>query len=131
MLSSRGKYGCDLNPNRASGPERAWLLNTAEGTTTKVRVNGNWISEDGATLLAAVKAGVGVAQLPEFYVQEAAERGELVKLHQPWSLYWREAWAVYPHSRHLSAKVRFFVDFIVSYFGKDFVLRGDFAKARG
>lgn len=116
--------------NCLTGPERAWLFNTAEGSTSKVRVSGDYISDDGAALFAAVKAGIGIAQLPEFYVQDAVEQGDLVKLQQPWSHYWREAWAVYPHSRHLSAKVRFFVDFIVNYFGKDFVLRGDFGKSR-
>lgn len=103
------------------GPERSWLFNTKPGHTERVKVSGNWLSEDGATIIAAVRAGIGIAQLPDFYVQKAVEAGELVKLHQPWSYYWRETWAVYPHSRHLSAKVRFFVDFLGSYFLEAFV----------
>lgn len=111
--------------NCLAGPERCWLFNTEPGETSKVRVNGNWLSEDGATIMAATRAGIGIAQLPDFYVQQAVEAGELVKLHQPWSHYWRETWAVYPHSRHLSAKVRFFVDFLTSYFLDNFVADGD------
>ena len=56
-----------------------------------------------------------MAQLPEFYIRQAVEAGELVKLHSSWSRYWRETWAVYPHGRHLSAKVRLFVDFLAGY----------------
>ena len=82
----------------------------------KVRVSGSWLSEDGATILAATRAGIGLAQLPDFYVREAVQAGELVKLHQDWAHYRRETWAVFPHSRHLSAKVRFFVDFVADYF---------------
>lgn len=116
--------------NCLAGPERRWLLNTSPGVTTQVRVSGNWLSEDGATIMAAARAGIGVAQLPAFYVQQAVEQGQLVKLHQPWSHYWRETWAVYPHSRHLSAKVRFFVDFLTSYFMDNFVPVGDSFRAK-
>jgi len=81
-----------------------------------VKVSGNWVSEDGANLLAAAKAGIGIAQLPEFYIREAVERGELVKLeNQDWSHYYRIAWAVYPSNRNLSAKVRYFINFLVEY----------------
>ncbi len=109
--------------NCLAGPERAWLLNLEPGTATRVRVQGNWVSENGATIMAAAKAGLGIAQLPDFYAEAAVAAGELVRLEQPWSGYWREAWAVYPHSRHLSTKVRFFVDFLISYF------KGNFADA--
>jgi DNA-binding transcriptional LysR family regulator len=102
--------------NCLTGMERHWLFNAARGKDLKVRVAGNWLSEDGATILAAAKAGIGLAQLPDFYVQRAVEAGELVKVHQPWAHYDRETWAVYPHNRHLSAKVRFFVDFLADYF---------------
>ncbi len=108
--------------NCLAGPERAWLLNLDGKTTTKVRVSGNWVSENGATIMAAAKAGIGVAQLPNFYVQQAVDDGQLAVLDQPWSHYWRETWAVYPHSRHLSTKVRFFVDFLISYFRENTVV---------
>jgi DNA-binding transcriptional LysR family regulator len=108
------------NYNCLTGPERYWMLNSSEGVTTKVKVTGTWLSEDGATIKAAALSGIGVAQLPDFYVKEAVEAGRLVKLHQPWSRYHRETWAVYPHSKHLSTKVRFFMDFLVNYFARDF-----------
>ncbi|MEZ5570898.1 MAG: LysR family transcriptional regulator [Halioglobus sp.] len=106
--------------NCLTGPERYWMLNPSEGVTAKVKVSGSWLSEDGATIKAAALSGIGIAQLPDFYVKDAVEAGRLVKLHQPWSHYYRETWAVYPHSKHLSTKVRFFMDFLVTYFARDF-----------
>jgi len=105
------------NHNCLATTDRCWLFNTPNRRDTiKVKVSGNWVSEDGANLLAAARAGIGIAQLPEFYINEAVARGELVKLeHQPWSHYYRIAWAVYPNSRHLSAKVRYFINFLVEY----------------
>jgi len=106
--------------NCLTGPERCWMLDVPGGGTTKVKVSGSWLSEDGATIKAAALSGIGVAQLPDFYVREAVEAGKLIKLHEPWSYYYRETWAVYPHSKHLSTKVRFFMDFLVHYFANDF-----------
>ena len=103
--------------NCLTTPDRFWFFSSQERRDIqKVKVAGNWISEDGANLLAAAKASIGIAQLPDFYIREAVNDGELIKLEdQDWSRYYRIAWAVYPNTRHLSAKVRFFIDFLVSY----------------
>lgn len=103
--------------NCLATPERCWLFNApGRQEAVKVKVSGNWISEDGANLMAAAKAGIGIAQLPDFFVQEAVARGELEKVDgREWSQYDRECWAVYPNTRHLSAKVRYFIDFLIEY----------------
>ena len=49
-------------------PDRHWHFSSADGTK-KVRASGNWVSEDGTTLLAAAKEGLGIAQLPDFFVK--------------------------------------------------------------
>jgi len=103
--------------NCLTTPDRFWFFNTPDRRDIhKVKVAGNWISEDGANLLAAAKASIGIAQLPEFYIRQELKSGDLVKLEdQDWSHYYRIAWAVYPNTRHLSAKVRYFIDFLVIY----------------
>jgi len=103
--------------NCLATPDRVWLFNTPDRRDIlKVKVSGNWVSEDGANLLAAAKAGLGIAHLPDFYIAEAVARGELVKLQdQEWSHFYRIAWAVYPNTRHLSTKVRYFINFLVEY----------------
>lgn len=115
-----GKLTCpeDLaDHNCLTTRDRFWLFSTPNRRDiTKVKVSGNWISEDGANLLAAAKASIGIAQMPEFYIIDELKSGELVMLEdQDWSQYYRVAWAVYPNTRHLSAKVRYFIDFLVVY----------------
>lgn len=115
-----GKPTCPedlLDHNCLTTRDRFWFFSTADRRDiTKVKVSGNWISEDGANLLAAAKASIGIAQMPEFYIIDELKSGELVMLeNQDWSQYYRIAWAVYPNTRHLSAKVRYFIDFLVVY----------------
>lgn len=115
-----GKPACPedlLKHNCLTTRDRFWLFSTKDRRAiSKVKVSGNWISEDGANLLAAAKASIGIAQMPEFYIMDELKSGELVMLEdQDWSRYYRIAWAVYPNTRHLSAKVRYFIDFLVVY----------------
>lgn len=116
-----GKPTCldDLaNHNCLTTPDGFWHFDYPNGSerALKIKVPGNWTSEDGANLLVAAKAGIGIAQLPNFYVQRELHSGELAKLDAPdWSVFHREVWLVYPHARHMSAKVRLFIEFLTDY----------------
>lgn len=96
------------------GAQRHWQF-TQGDSSIRVKVDGNWISEDGATHLAAARCGIGLAQLPDFFVQADVEQGNLLRVEADWAVYERVAWAVYPHSRHISTKVRLFIDFVTDY----------------
>ena len=80
-----------------------------------IRVDGRLMSDNGDVLTDAAMAGVGVALLPDFLIAEQIRDGTLEVVlpeHQSHS----SVWAVYPHSRHLSAKVRLFIDFLLEQF---------------
>jgi DNA-binding transcriptional LysR family regulator len=64
----------------------------------------------------AAEAGLGVARTPLFAVRRAVEEGRLEILLEDYELANLVVHAVYPHRRHLSAKVRVFVDFMVDWF---------------
>ncbi|MBQ49547.1 MAG: LysR family transcriptional regulator [Zetaproteobacteria bacterium] len=100
--------------NCLSGPSRQWYF-SSQGGTIKLKVEGNWNCEDGATLMAGVLGGVGIGQLPDFYIQKEVEAGRLVIIQDQWAQFNRVAWAIYPHSRHLSAKVRLLIKFLSEY----------------
>jgi len=77
-----------------------------------VRVSGNIRCNSGYGLVDAALKGMGIIQLPDFYVQGHIDDGRLISM-----LYrYREAeegiWALYPHNRHLSPKIRMLVDFL-------------------
>jgi DNA-binding transcriptional LysR family regulator len=74
---------------------------------------------NGDTLREAAVAGGGLVYLPTFIVHEAVKDGRLEIClsgfeKDPIALY-----AVYPTTRHLSPKIRVFIDFLVEKFGED------------
>lgn len=80
--------------------------------TPRMNVNGPQVTT------AAAVAGVGVARTPLFAAARAVEAGDLVILLEDFELTGLTVNAVYPHRRHLSAKVRVFVDFLVGWFDR-------------
>ncbi len=74
-----------------------------------MRVRGNWRSNNGRALAHAAIGGLGIVQLPDFYVRDALDQGLLVPVLEDFNPTDTGVWAVYPHNRHLSAKVRMFV----------------------
>jgi DNA-binding transcriptional LysR family regulator len=71
---------------------------------------------DSNAYLAAGLAGHGIMQTPAFMVEEPFARGELVPVLQEWTSDAMPIYIVYPPNRHLSAKVRVFVDWVAELF---------------
>lgn len=90
----------------------SWTLFPRDGgEPARVRVTARVVSNNGEALLQAARNGVGIAALPDFMVYEDIAAGRLVNVFPGWStMEHGGCWAVYPHSRHLAAKVRMFVD---------------------
>ena len=88
---------------------------------TEIKVEGNWRSNNARALLEAARKGLGLSQMPAAYVQNYLKTGALVSVldtYQPRDL---GVWAVYPSSRHLSTKVRYFIDYLVERLDKESV----------
>jgi DNA-binding transcriptional LysR family regulator len=62
----------------------------------------------------AAMAGLGVAIAPWAACREALQGGALVRLLEDWPLDSGGIYAVYPSPRHLTPKVRSFIDFLVA-----------------
>jgi DNA-binding transcriptional LysR family regulator len=84
------------------------------GQSSRVKVTGRLHANDGETLLQAALAGHGLIVLPTFLAAEALGRGVLLPLLDAWESDELGIYAVYPSRRHLSAKVRTFVDFLAA-----------------
>jgi DNA-binding transcriptional LysR family regulator len=74
------------------------------------RVHGNWRCNSGQAVLDAALQGLGLCQLPDYYVQEHLHTGALVSLLEKHQAPNTAVWALYPQQRHLSPKVRQLVD---------------------
>lgn len=81
-----------------------------------VRVDGRLKANNGDLLREATLAGVGVGLMPDFMVHGDLKNGRLVALLTDWRPRQSAIWAIYPHNRHLSTKVRLFVDFLSEAF---------------
>ncbi|CAI0769944.1 D-malate degradation protein R [Serratia quinivorans] len=71
---------------------------------------------EGNALLAAALAGLGIIQTFRFMAQPHLDNGELVSLLQDWQPPSEQMYVVYPSNRHLSAKMRVFIDWAIETF---------------
>lgn len=69
--------------------------------------------DDGNAYLAAGLAGLGVLWLPTYMSRRHEARGELVPLFEDWRLDPMPLYIAYPPNRHISAKLRVFIDWVV------------------
>ena len=65
----------------------------------------------------ALRAGFGVSLVPRVYVQDDLDQGALQAVLADWLPVETYVYAVYPSRRHMVAKVRAFVDFLVEELG--------------
>ncbi len=95
-----------------------WVLSGPDGIET-VRVSGPVRANNGDILRAAAVEGLGVALEPTFIVGPDIDAGRLnivLPQYRPPDI---DVYAVYPSRRHLSAKVRTFVEFLNRHFGEE------------
>ncbi len=78
----------------------------------EVKVHGRLKFSGAEACVAAAVAGFGIAYTPAFAADEELRAGRLVPLMCGYETDTIHVHAVYPHARHLAAKVRAFVDFL-------------------
>src|SRR5262249_4795569 len=94
---------------------RNWRF-AREGVETTVAPRGNMSFSDGAALCDAACAGYGLAQIHGYYIDAAVKTGRLEAVLEKFKPTIDSIWLVYPQPRHLSPKVRAFIDFMVGRF---------------
>ena len=112
-------HNCLLYSYLSTGNE--WVFAGAEGEI-RVRVSGNFESNNGHALRAAVDASLGIAMAPDWLAYEALRSGKVVAVLQAFEPPPFDISAVYPSNRMLTAKVRALIDFLQEEFGKVAVL---------
>jgi LysR family transcriptional regulator, regulator for bpeEF and oprC len=94
---------------------REWRFAQAGGETV-LPIQGTMSLSDGASVCDAARAGYGLAQLQDFFIDALIGRGQLVSVLDKFKPEAQPIWLVYPQARHLSPKVRVFVDFMAEKF---------------
>lgn len=69
------------------------------------------------TMYAAVLAGLGIAGLPSYVIEDALLEHALERVLPEWRMFDLTLWAGMPSRRHLPARTRVFLDFLLEVFG--------------
>ncbi len=93
-----------------------WNVFDATGQLIKTRITPYLKASNGEFLRDAAVAGMGIVLLPTFIVYQEIERGALMPIMTNYHYSQLAAYAIYPQTRHLSQRVRAFVDFLVERF---------------
>ena len=93
-----------------------WNVYDASGELIKTRITPYLKASNGEFLRDAAVDGLGIVLMPTFIVYREIERGALVPLLTEYRYSQLAAYAIYPQTRHLSQRVRAFVDFLAKRF---------------
>jgi DNA-binding transcriptional LysR family regulator len=105
-------HACVIDSNYPGGTH--WTLKIGENTST-TEVNTNLVVSSARAARELVLAGHGVGFLPSFVVADDITQGKLKRLLSDFPTEPLGIYAVYPHRKHLSAKVRLFIDAAIEH----------------
>lgn len=105
------RHRCINRFSPRTGRLAEWTF-TKDGKRVQASLEGHVALDDENSYVAAAEAGMGVARIPAFVLKEAMERGALDLVLGDWFPEPSPLYVVYPRNRHLSNKVRVFVDWV-------------------
>ena len=100
-------------------PGVVWNFRDAGGETHNVRIAGPVRANSGRMLTELATLGMGIVLEPDFIVEPEVQAGRLRMLLPGFEPPRTQIAAVYPSRRHLSPKVRAFVDFLAACLTRD------------
>lgn len=83
-----------------------------QGKEKTVRVKGNLRCNSGIALVDAALKGIGIVQLPDYYLTPYLASGQLMVILDQFREPAEGIWAVYPQNRYLSPKIRLLIDYL-------------------
>jgi DNA-binding transcriptional LysR family regulator len=118
----RPKHPRDLRQHRCLAygqitTGNSWKLTGTDGEHA-IQLPWTLCANNGEVLRDAAVAGLGIALLPTFIVGPDLDQGRLEPILTDYRAHDLSIYAIYPPTRHLSNKVRLFIDFLVERFGR-------------
>jgi DNA-binding transcriptional LysR family regulator len=96
---------------------RAWTFTDLKtGKKEVIRISGRLLANSGDALLAFTLKDTGIVLAPDYLVADELGAERLIRLLPEYKTQEMPVYAVYPHSHHLSAKTRTFIDFLAARF---------------
>jgi DNA-binding transcriptional LysR family regulator len=113
-LEALRRHECIQFIRPSTGRPMAWLFREGDRDVEFAFDSPLRITDDVLGCVTCLRAGAGLFQTYHFIAQESVQRGELVELLQPYAGRSRPFSVLFPQNRHLSTRVRAFVDFLVA-----------------
>lgn len=107
-------HSCIIDTNIPN--EDSWPFQQ-QGQRFNVKVKGRFHVNNAVAVREMMLSDQGIGLCPTHVVGEDLRHGRLKVLLQEYEAFNYGIYAVYPHNRHLAAKVRTFVDFLIKRFG--------------
>ena len=107
-------HACLVYSNLAEPERFSWL--DERGGLQSVGVRVAMSANNGDILSQAAADGLGIVMQPTFIAHDRIRDGALVPILTGYDWPKTTAWAVYPPTRHLSYRVREFIDFLADHF---------------
>jgi DNA-binding transcriptional LysR family regulator len=96
-----------------------WRVSSPKGDIVTVRVNGRLRSNNLSAVLAAARAGLGIAALPWYVASDSVASGAVTQVLPGHGLPEQEIHAVYPSPKLVPGKVQAFIAFLLGRFDGD------------
>ena len=93
-----------------------WQLVSADGQKEAVVVPARLCANNGEVIAQAAAKGLGIATLPQFFVEAQLRSGALQTVLPDWGRSSVAVYALYAADRTVAAKIRLFIDFLAERF---------------
>lgn len=94
-----------------------WNFTDQKGEDIQVQVESHVLSNNSTLTIALGVAGQGIFHVPRFTLSDELETGAVVELFPDWPKTSIGIYMVYPSRKHMSAKVRSFIEFVMDELG--------------
>ena len=100
----------------ANVPNATWTFRGRDGEEVGVRPNSRFISDSGDAMLPLLRAGLGIARLPDFIVDSDIAAGRLEEILADWAGRPTALHLVTPPSQLRPARVELLIEFLAQRF---------------
>jgi LysR family transcriptional regulator, regulator for bpeEF and oprC len=98
-----------------TGKPMDWVF-TRGDERVSIAVPGSLAVNDSTAYISAALAGLGIIQMASYLIDTLVASGRIERVLADWTHVPLPVHVVYPHNRHLSAKVRVFVEWVADLF---------------
>ncbi|KZM41621.1 LysR family transcriptional regulator [Marinomonas sp. SBI22] len=123
------KYGTPAHPSELVNHQtisysyvkqpNLWSFETDKEKPIQVQVKSRLMTNNSELELDLCLAGKGITRMPKFNLGDEIETGKLVQLFEDYDRFKIDVYLIYPSRKHLSSKVRCFIDFVSEALNKD------------